>query len=146
MEERLADNRLRILVAARKLVAEGGFRAAQISAVAAEAGLSTGSIYRYFPSKAELFAEVLAIVSSRERDVLAAIVDGDGTPAARLRGAVQAFGKRALKGHRLAHAMIVEPCEPDSHFITACLAMIAPIGMPDPSPLAVSSTSGTTPK
>ena len=45
--------------------------------------------------------------------MLAAIVDGDGTPAARLRGAVQAFGKRALKGRRLAHAMIVEPCEPE---------------------------------
>jgi hypothetical protein len=61
-------------------------------------------------SKAELFAEVLAIVSSRERDVLAAIADGDGTPAARLRGAVR-LGNRALQGRRLAHAMIVEPCE-----------------------------------
>ena len=45
--------------------------------------------------------------------MVAAIVDGDGTPAARLRGAVQAFAKRALQGRRLAYAMIVEPCEPE---------------------------------
>ena len=110
---RLEDNRARILAAARGLVAEGGWRHAHVATVAEKAGVATGTVYRYFPSKAELFAEVLAIVSSRERDVLAAIVDGDGTPAARLRGAVQAFGKRALKGRRLAHAMIVEPCEPE---------------------------------
>ena len=95
---RLEDNRARILAAARDLVAEGGWRHAHVATVAEKAGVATGTVYRYFPSKAELFAEVLAIVSRRERDVLAAIVDGDGTPAARLRGAVQAFGKRALQG------------------------------------------------
>ncbi len=110
---RLEDNRARILAAARDLVAEGGWRHAHVATVAENAGVATGTVYRYFPSKAELFAEVLAIVSSRERDVIAAIVDGDGTPATRLRGAVQAFSKRALKGRRLAHAMIVEPCEPE---------------------------------
>ena len=66
MEERLADNRDRILLAARKLVAEGGFREAQVAAVAAAAGLSTGTIYRYFPSKAELFVEVLTRPSRRK--------------------------------------------------------------------------------
>ncbi|MCB1796286.1 MAG: TetR family transcriptional regulator, partial [Candidatus Competibacteraceae bacterium] len=44
MEERLANNRDRILVATRKLVSEGGFREAQIAAVAAVAGVSTGMI------------------------------------------------------------------------------------------------------
>ena len=39
MEERLANNRDRILVATRKLVSEGGFREAQIAAVAAVAGV-----------------------------------------------------------------------------------------------------------
>src|SRR5689334_14818254 len=110
---RLEDNRARILSVARGLVAEGGWRHAHVATVAEKAGVATGTVYRYFPSKAELFAEVLSNVSRRERDVVAAIVDGDGTPAARLRGAVQAFSKRALKGRRLAHAMIVEPCEPE---------------------------------
>ena len=110
---RLEDNRARILAAARKLVADGGWRHAHIATVAESAGVATGTVYRYFPSKAELFAEVLAIVSRRERDVIAAIVDGDGSPTGRMRGAVRAFAKRALKGRRLAYAMIVEPCEPE---------------------------------
>ena len=110
---RLEDNRARILAAARHLVAEGGWRHAHVATVAANAGVATGTVYRYFPSKVELFAEVLANVSRRERDVVAAIVNGDGTPAVRLKGAVKAFAKRALQGHRLAYAMIVEPCEPE---------------------------------
>lgn len=110
---RLEDNRSRILSAARDLVADGGWRHAQIASVAQKAGVATGTVYRYFPSKAELFAEVLADVSRRERDVVAAIVDSDGTPAARMRDAVEAFARRALRGRRLAHAMIVEPCDPE---------------------------------
>jgi AcrR family transcriptional regulator len=110
---RLEDNRSRILSAARDLVAEGGWRHAHIASVAQKAGVATGTVYRYFPSKAELFAEVLANVSRRERDVVAAIVDGEGTPIARLQGAVEAFAKRALQGRRLAYAMIAEPCEPE---------------------------------
>ena len=81
--------------------------------VAQKAGAATGTVYRYFPSKAELFAEVLANVSRRERDVVAAIIDGEGTPAVRLcRCGGERSPSRALQGHRLAYAMIVEPCEP----------------------------------
>jgi AcrR family transcriptional regulator len=51
MQDRLADKRARIMRATRHLIARGGFRAARISAVASAAGLSTGSIYRYFPHR-----------------------------------------------------------------------------------------------
>ncbi|RBC50459.1 TetR/AcrR family transcriptional regulator, partial [Xanthomonas oryzae pv. oryzae] len=44
MEERLAGNRERILHAARILIAEGGYRNAQVTALAAAAGVSTGQI------------------------------------------------------------------------------------------------------
>jgi AcrR family transcriptional regulator len=110
---RLEDNRSRILAAARELVAEDGWRHAQIASVAQKAGVATGSVYRYFPSKADLFTEVLTEVSRRERDVIAAIVDGEGSATTRLVGAVKAFTRRALKGRRLAYAMIAEPCEPE---------------------------------
>ena len=109
---RLEDNRARILAAAGDLVAEGGWRHAHIARVAEKAGVATGSVYRYFPSKAELFAEVLAKVSRRERDVVAAIIDGEGSAAARLSAAVGAFAERALGSRPLAYALIAEPCEP----------------------------------
>lgn len=113
MEERLADNRQRILISARKLVAEGGFRAAQISAVAADAGLSTGSIYRYFPSKAELFVEVLGEAVRHEIVILRDIGKSEGTAADRLRRAVESFARRAFEGPFLAYAFIAEPAEPE---------------------------------
>lgn len=113
MEERLAENRERILRSARELVAQGGFRMASITAVAEAAGMSTGAIYRYFPSKAELFVEVLNSAVNYECQVLNAIVDGEGSATARLRAAVESFVQRALKGPHLAYAFIAEPADPE---------------------------------
>lgn len=111
MEERIAANRQRILLATRRLVAMGGFRNAPVTAVAAEAGVSTGLIYRYFPSKAELFAEVLQNAVDREMEILEAAAAGSGTVAERLRKAIESFVRRALAGPELAYAFIAEPVE-----------------------------------
>lgn len=113
MEQRLADNRDRVLLAARQLVAEGGFRAAQIAAVAAAAGLSTGAIYRYFPSKAELFVEVLGVAVRHEIGILSSVAAEPGTATTRLRRAVESFVRRALEGPFLAYAFIAEPADPE---------------------------------
>lgn len=110
---RLADKRQDILDAARKLVSEAGWPEAQVSHVAAAAGLATGTVYRYFPSKAHLCVEVLSTVSQREVDVLQAIADGPGPAAQRLHDAVTAFVQRAMRKRRLAYALIAEPCEPE---------------------------------
>lgn len=68
VEARLADKRKRILAAtARALVGEGGWPEAQVSHVAAAAGLATGTVYRCFPSKADLFVEVLSAPSRSAR-------------------------------------------------------------------------------
>lgn len=111
MEERLADNRQRILKAARALVAEGGFSQASIAAVAASAGLSAGAIYRYFPSKAALFVEVLSGAIDHEIVILQGISQGEGTVTSRLRACVESFANRALEGPYLAYAFIAEPAE-----------------------------------
>ncbi len=113
MEERLAENRGRILKAARRLVAQGGFREAQISAVAEVAGLSTGAIYRYFPSKAELFIEVLTAAVRHEIEILRAIAAEPRPAAQRLAAAVESFARRALEGPNLAYAFIAEPVDPE---------------------------------
>lgn len=111
IEARWQDNRSRILEAARTLVSEGGWGEAQVASVAAAAGIATGTVYRYFPSKAELFAQVLSKVSQREVDVLTAMAQADGTATARLHAAVAAFVKRAMRNPRLAYALIAEPCD-----------------------------------
>lgn len=113
MEERLASNRERILTAARRLIAAGGYREAQIAAVAAEAGMSTGMIYRYFPSKAELFVEVLTAAVGHEIELLKVIAAGPGSAEERLYAAVESFTRRALNGPNLAYAFIAEPAEPE---------------------------------
>lgn len=113
MEERLASNRERILAAARRLIAQGGYREAQIAAVAAEAGMSTGMIYRYFRSKADLFIEVMTAAIARELEILNEIAKGSGTAKERLYAAVESFTRRALTGPNLAYAFIAEPAEPE---------------------------------
>jgi AcrR family transcriptional regulator len=113
MEERLANNRDRILLAARRLVAKGGFREASVSAVAAVAGLSTGAIYRYFPSKASLFVEVLTQAVNREVALLQQIAASSDSARARLYAAVRSYASRALEGPNLAYAFIAEPVDPE---------------------------------
>lgn len=111
VEARLKDNRSRILFAARTLVSEGGWTETQVASVAAAAGIATGTVYRYFPSKAELFAEVLSAVSQREVDVMTSIAATDDTAIGRLHTAVVSFVRRAMRSPRLAYALIAEPCD-----------------------------------
>src|SRR5262245_46677980 len=67
--KRLAARRSAILAAARDTAAEGGMAAVQIAPVAVRANVAAGTVYRYFPSKADLISELIADVS---RDELAA--------------------------------------------------------------------------
>jgi AcrR family transcriptional regulator len=113
MEERLAGARERILLATRALVAAGGYRNAPVTAVAAEAGVSTGLIYRHFPSKAELFVEVLTNAVEHELRIFEAIAAEPLPAPERLRRAITAFVRRALAGPGLAYAFIAEPVDPE---------------------------------
>lgn len=111
--QRLADKRARILKAARDLVAEGGWAAAQMDQVAEMAGVATGTVYRYWPSKAELCVEIVATVSAREVGIVKAVADGSGLPVEKLSAAIRTFAGRALRGRRLAYALIAEPVDPE---------------------------------
>ena len=102
----------RLIEAARSLVAEQGWQGAQVALIAARAGVATGSVYRHFHSKADLFAHVLADVSAREIANVERITAGRGPAERRLHQAVTSFMQRALAGRRLAYALIAEPCEP----------------------------------
>ncbi|MBA3328089.1 MAG: TetR/AcrR family transcriptional regulator [Solirubrobacterales bacterium] len=111
-EARRARTRERIVVAAHALIAHGGYREASVAAVARRAGVATGSVYRHFGSKAELFAEVFRRASQHEVDAVTAAAGGQGPVVDRLAAAVQVFARRALRGRRLAWALIAEPVDP----------------------------------
>lgn len=113
VEEQLQDKRDRILQAVRAVVGEVGFHGAQVATVAEAAGVATGTVYRHFPSKGELFAEALALNAQHEVDVVTAVAQADGAPSARLADALRVFARRAVRARRLAWAMIAEPAEPE---------------------------------
>lgn len=106
-----SEPKQRILSAARDLVAESGWQEAQVALIAHRADVATGSVYRHFDSKAHLYAQVLAMVSEREVAVIRAIVDSGGSASQRLVDAVFMFSLRAMRGRRLAYALIAEPCD-----------------------------------
>jgi AcrR family transcriptional regulator len=112
-EAKRAADRERVVSAARELIARGGYREAQVAAVAARAGVATGTVYRHFPSKADLFAEVFRRVSQREVDAARAAAEQADQPAtARLRAAIETFARRALWARRQAWALLAEPVDP----------------------------------
>jgi AcrR family transcriptional regulator len=106
-EARRLAARERIVDAAHALIAADGYRAASVAAVATRAGVATGSVYRHFPSKADLFAEVFRRASQREVDAVAAALADGGVGAG-----VETFARRALRGRRLAWALLAEPVDP----------------------------------
>jgi AcrR family transcriptional regulator len=109
---RLAAARERIADAALEQLADGGYASASVVAVARRAGVATGSVYRHFPSKGDLFAEVFRRASQREVDVLRAIADRSEPVAERLAAWVEAFVRRALAEPVRAYALIAEPVDP----------------------------------
>jgi AcrR family transcriptional regulator len=109
---RQAERHAAIVAAARALAAEGGMRAVQIAPVAARAGIAAGTVYRYFPSKTELVAAVVAAVSERELAAVRAAADAAPGPLSALAAAVTTFAARALARRRLAWAIIAEPVDP----------------------------------
>jgi AcrR family transcriptional regulator len=109
---RLAAVRERIVAAALDQLAEGGYASASVASVARRAGVATGTVYRHFPSKGDLFAEVFRRASQREVDVLRAMADGDEPVPDRLAAWVEAFVRRALAEPTRAYALIAEPVDP----------------------------------
>ena len=112
-ERRKAEARERIVTAALAQLAAGGYASATVQAVASRAGVATGSVYRHFPSKSQLFAEVFRRASQREIEVFEHATEDDGRSATeRIAAATEAFARRALSRPIRAYALIAEPVDP----------------------------------
>jgi AcrR family transcriptional regulator len=109
---RLSSSRVALLAAALSLVAEGGYAAASPAAVTRRAEVATGTLYRHFPSKSALLAEVFRRASERELAVVRAAGAASTGARAGVAAVVEAFARRALRGGRLAYALLSEPVDP----------------------------------
>lgn len=78
------ERRERILDATITLASQGGFDAVQMRAVAEQADVALGTLYRYFPSKIHLLVTALAREFERAEKVLATRTISGDTPADRV--------------------------------------------------------------
>lgn len=111
--ERAQQLRERILACAHRRVVEGGFASLTMQALAGDAGVATGTLYRHFASKGELAAEVFSRASQVEVDVLAQALRAPGPASQRLAAGLDLFAARAWRSRQLAFALIAEPVEPE---------------------------------
>ncbi|MGO4631987.1 TetR/AcrR family transcriptional regulator [Streptomyces sp. 2RAF24] len=114
VQARLDAQRAGVVEAGLGLLAEYGYAGCTMAAVAARAGIATGSVYRHFPSKAELSVELFRTVVGREVAAVseAAALGAHRGSADRVVAVIETFATRALKAPRLAYALLAEPVDP----------------------------------
>lgn len=112
MRQRKALARQRIIDCTYECVANGGFRSARITRIAGLADVATGTIYRHFESREDLFAEVFRLATQREVDKVAESLTTTGDATTRLESALRQFAERALRGPVMAWSLIAEPVDP----------------------------------
>ena len=111
--KRLAARRNAILAAARETCAEGGMAAVQIAPVAVRANVAAGTVYRYFPSKADLISELIADVSRDELTAIRRAADAAPGPSSALAAAVTTVAVHVVSNRKLAWGILAEPVEVD---------------------------------
>lgn len=110
---KLAARREAILAAAYDTLAEMGIAAIQIAPIAERAGIAAGTVYRYFPSKADLVAAVVTGLSEQEIAALEQAAAAAPGPLSALAAAIATFAMRAIARRRLVLALMAEPIEPE---------------------------------
>ncbi len=108
---REAGTRARLLHAAAEVIQEGGWGSASVGAIAKRAGVAAGTLYRHFPSKAELFLEVFRTASQREMAAMRSADTAATGMAERFDAIVGTYARRALHNRRLAWALVYEPLD-----------------------------------
>ncbi len=108
---RMAARQQAILHAARDAAAESGMAAVQVAPVAQRAGIATGTVYRYFPSKSDLVGALVAAISEREIGAVRKAGKAAPGPLSALAASIATFAARAMRNRRLAWAVIAEPVD-----------------------------------
>ena len=80
-----ADTKQHILDTAEHIFAERGYAATRISDICERAGVAKGLFYWYFPTKLDLFSELVRSMRLRLRRAQAEAMDPDADPVERVR-------------------------------------------------------------
>ncbi len=112
IQARLDAQRETIVLAAGTLLADHGYAACSVAAVAARAGVASGTVYKHFDSKAALVAELFRTVCTREVEAVRTAAAASREVGERVTAVVETFAGRALKSPRLAYALLAEPVDP----------------------------------
>src|SRR5436305_11504904 len=101
-EERKAQNRAKLLVAARKVFAEKGLGEATARDIVRETDLATGTFYNYFDSKEDAFRALLGELADKVRGAVIAQRGRPGTTLEdRVHGAYLAYFELAVEDAEL---------------------------------------------
>ena len=109
--QHLAARHDTIVAAAREIASEQGLGAVQIVPVAERAGIAAGTVYRYFPAKADLVGALIEAVSARELTAFRTAADAAPGPLSALAAGLITYAARALRHRRLAWAVSAEPVD-----------------------------------
>jgi len=109
--ERLAGRREDILRASRDIAAEQGLGAVQIVPVAERAGIAAGTVYRYFPTKADLVEALLKTIAEEEIAALRSSATAAPGPLSALAAAIVTFLMRTMRRPGLLAAVLTVPAE-----------------------------------
>jgi AcrR family transcriptional regulator len=101
-EERKAQNRAKLLVAARKVFAEKGYGEATARDIVRETDLASGTFYNYFADKQDAFMALLDEMSEKGRALVRAQrQDTNLTLEERVASAYRAYFEWAVEEHQL---------------------------------------------
>jgi AcrR family transcriptional regulator len=109
---RREDTRTRLLRAGIEVLEAGGYASASVAAIAERAEVATGTLYRHFPSKADLFVELFRTIGDAELEAMHDAAARTRTAAEELDAVIATFAGRAMSRPRLAWALVYEPLDP----------------------------------
>src|SRR5438874_468559 len=127
-EERKAQNRAKLLEAARKVFAEKGFGAATARDIVRETDLATGTFYNYFEDKEDVFRTLVSELSERARAAARTQRRRPGrTLEQRIEGAYRAYFQIAVEDRELfavfrRNASVIALMPPDESMFEAGIA------------------------
>ena len=90
LTEQGRERKQQLVDAAMRLFTERGYAATRISDICADAGVAKGLFYWYFPTKVDLFSELVRTMRRRLRRAQADAMRGHDSPLARVRAGTEA--------------------------------------------------------